>query len=187
MLIIRQSTENIEKEVELFEEKHGIIIPKQYRQFLLKYNGGETPETTFKIGKESSNISAFLGLGDAEYNFQNVMELTSLLKRHFLPIAYDLWGNYIVINLNKIKNGEINFCDHENAFKAVFLAKDLKTFIKLVTSKKMDKYYTMSVEEREKIMIANGNADKITEKLRENWKQIIDKYSNVKQERVIIN
>lgn len=187
MLIIRQATENIEKEVELFEETYGIIIPEQYRQFLLKYNGGETPETTFRIEKISSNISAFLGLGDAEDNFKNVVELTNLLKSHFLPIAYDLFGNYIVIDLDENRNGEINFCDHENEFKAVFLAKDLKTFVKSVKSKKMDEYYTMSIEEREKRMIANGNADKITDKLRENWKKTVDRYSNAKQERVIIN
>lgn len=187
MLIIRQATENIEKEVELFEETYGIIIPEQYKQFLLKYNGGETPETTFRIEKTSSNLTAFFGLGDVEDNFKCIVDLESFLKRNFLPIAYDLFGNYIVIDLDENKNGEINFCDHEKEFKAVFLAKDLKTFVKSVKSKKMDEYYTMSIEEREKRMIANGNADKITDKLRENWKKTVDRYSNAKQERVIIN
>lgn len=34
-----------------FERKYKLILPEEYRNFLLKYNGGNTLQTSFKIKK----------------------------------------------------------------------------------------------------------------------------------------
>ena len=44
-----------------FEKQYEFILPEGYRNFLLKYNGGNTLQTSFKIKKESSDIRAFYG------------------------------------------------------------------------------------------------------------------------------
>ena len=36
-----------------FEKNHDILLPEEYRSFLLNYNGGNTLQTSFKIKKES--------------------------------------------------------------------------------------------------------------------------------------
>lgn len=50
-----------------FEKQYEFILPEGYRNFLLKYNGGNTLQTSFKIKKESSDIRAFYGFENADY------------------------------------------------------------------------------------------------------------------------
>ncbi len=189
MLISKFDIENMEEKIVAFEIKCGFSLPEQYRKFLLKYNGGETPETSFKIGREGTVIRAFYGIGHVEYSFSSIEELIpDFLKKQFLPIAVDVFGNYIVIGLDEKKDGQIWFCDHENGFKATYLTENFKEFVKKVKSKKINmELCTMPVEEREKSMIADGNEHLITDWLRDEWQKEIDKYSNIKQERVIID
>lgn len=189
LMISRFDTVNIEEKLAEFENTYGITLPEQYRIFLRKYNGGETPETCFKIGKEDSVIRAFYGIGDVIYSFSSIEEfIPNFLEKQFLPIAVDVFGNYIVIGLEKKKDGQIWFCDHEKGFKATYLTADFKEFAKKVKSKKIDvEFCTRSVEVREKNMIANGNEHLITDRLRKIWQEEIDKYSNIKQERVVID
>ena len=187
MMIIKRSTENVETELELFEKKYGITIPEQYQKFLLKYNGGETPETRFSLNRVSSDISSFFGVGEGEDCFENEPWLAELIEKDLLPVAHDVFGNYIAIDLSEKKNGTIYFCDHEKDNKTKLIADDFKTFVGAVKSKKMNKFYTMSIEEREQLLIANGNADKITDKLRENWRKTVERYGNAKQEKIEID
>ena len=42
--------------VEEFENKFGIKLNESYRSFLIKYNGGETPDTTFIKGKRKETV-----------------------------------------------------------------------------------------------------------------------------------
>lgn len=59
-----------------FEENHDILLPEEYRTFLINYNGGNALQTSFKIKKESSDIRAFYGFenADYEYNFQYFLD-----------------------------------------------------------------------------------------------------------------
>ena len=75
MLISKFDTTDIEKKIADFESKHGISLPEQYRGFMLKYNGGDTPETDFKCKRTSSDVRAFFGIGcDDYYSFENLFE-----------------------------------------------------------------------------------------------------------------
>ncbi len=56
MLISKFDTTDMEKKIADFESKYGITLPEQYRGFMLKYNGGDTPETEFKCKRWSCNL-----------------------------------------------------------------------------------------------------------------------------------
>lgn len=65
MLISKFNNDGIKQAINQFE-KEIVKIPRQYKDFLIKYNGGRTPETTFKINKVSSDLVCFYGLGNTE-------------------------------------------------------------------------------------------------------------------------
>ena len=50
-----------------FEKNHDILLPEEYRTFLINYNGGNALQTSFKIKKESADIRAFYGFENADY------------------------------------------------------------------------------------------------------------------------
>lgn len=176
-----------ENEVELFEKTYKIMLPEQYKRFLIKYNGGETPETTFKIKKVNSDIRAFFGFGDITYSFSEKVKIEDWSVKDIIPIACDSWGNYIAIGINGEKNRKIYFCDHEKYFKETLLTENFKEFINHCKSQKLNEYYTMSIEERKQKLINNGKANNISEDLIKMWQDIINKYAHIKQEEVIID
>ena len=77
MLISRFDNTNVEEHIAQLEKQYNIVLPEEYKRFLLKYNGGETPETKFRLNKVNSDITAFYGLGNADkiYNFQRLIIL----------------------------------------------------------------------------------------------------------------
>ena len=93
MLISRFDNANVEEHIAHLEKQYNIVLPEEYRRFLLKYNGGETPDTEFRINKVSSDVRAFYGLGNADkyYNFQGLIDNMNILgefvKDGMLPIA----------------------------------------------------------------------------------------------------
>ena len=109
MLISKFDNTNIERHIKEFEEKYSFKFPKQYRDFLLKYNGGETPKIRFKIGKVDSDIRAFYGLGGVdEYYDYSFFERThttinDYLEDGFVPIGTTVLGDKVVIGI-KDKN-----------------------------------------------------------------------------------
>ena len=58
MMISKFDTADVETLTAAFERRHKIRLPDSYRRFLLKYNGGETPNTVFSIGEVSSDLRA---------------------------------------------------------------------------------------------------------------------------------
>lgn len=81
-----------------FEKNHDILLPEGYRSFLINYNGGNTLQTSFQIKKESSDIRAFYGFenADYEYDFQYLIDhdfLSDYIEVDYLPIAEDSFGN----------------------------------------------------------------------------------------------
>ena len=109
MLISKFDNTNIESHIKEFEEKYSFKFPKQYRDFLLKYNGGETPKSRFKINKVDSDIRAFYGLGGVdEYYDYSFFERThttinDYLEDGFIPIGTTVLGDKVVIGI-KDKN-----------------------------------------------------------------------------------
>lgn len=184
MLISRFPNNNAEDRITELEEQYGISLPYQYREFLCKYNGGNTPDTGYKAGRSSTDVRGFYGFGDVEFSLDKI-GLDEWLQENIFPIACDAFGNEIVIALDDESYGKIYFCDHEEGFSRVLVGDDFKTFVQKCKSKKIDPDTRMPIEEREARLIERGRGHVITEGLRKMWQAEIDKYGNMVQERVI--
>lgn len=189
MLITKFDTENIDKIIEEFEKRNNIQLPKMYRHFLTNYNGGITVETSFHINKVSSDIVGFYGLGNVDnafsFNeFEQMGIMIDYMEKGILPIAYNDFGDKIVIGITEENSGKIYFLYHDED-KIVELTSDFNAFIQKCKSEKIG--HIPSIEERKKIMIENGLGDKITEESIRGWQAEIDEYKNICQEKVILN
>lgn len=168
--IFKFDNTDVSNEVSDFEQKYDLQLPDSYKKFLLKYNGGNTPKSTFKINWVSSDIRAFYGFKNAtkEYNFSYLVEMNyfeELLENHYLPIATDSFGNQIVITISEKNKGEIYFFDN-------------------VKSKK---FVVRSIEERINGMKESGSDIEVDEELLGLWQNEIDKYLDGKQEKVLLD
>lgn len=186
MLLISKfliDSENVANEIIKIEKENDISLPSEYKKFICKYNGGHTPDTQFKVGRISSDICAFYGVGEVEYSLSKI-DLSEWIEKNVIPIAYDIYGNHIVIGLRAGKAGKIYFYDHEEGHKLKELTDDLISFFKCCRSKKIG--YIPSIEEREQLLIKNGKEANITDSLRKAWRSEIDLYKDMVQEEVII-
>ena len=189
MLISKFDTTNIEIHITEFENNYRFKFPEQYKNFLISHNGGETPKSKFKINKVSSDIKGFFGLGKANkhYNysiFTELEEIQEFIKDNLIPIGLNTFGDYIMIGINKENLGNIYFCYHDQPREYIKLAEDFKTFISKCKSEKIG--HIKSIEERKELLIKNGNEENITPGWIEIWQKEIDKYANIKQEKLIL-
>jgi hypothetical protein len=111
------------KEIEEIEHYIRLKFPEEYKEHLLKFNGGQCTPNIFSFvenGKETnSNIDWFLAINDGKYN--NIKEDIEILKIdekrmpvHIVPIAHDSCGNMVCISCGIQDYGYIYFWDHEN-------------------------------------------------------------------------
>ena len=124
MLISKFKSTDIIEKLEEYEDVLGTSIPSQFRAFLQKYNGGETPQTVYKCGKASFDIKALYGLGDVKYSLDNTTPIDRDGIR-YLPIGCDTFGNEIVLDLT---TGNICFLNHENG-TVIRIEDDFKLFV----------------------------------------------------------
>lgn len=196
MLIAKFDTTGIEEKVTEFENKYSIILPEQYRSFLLKYNGGITPETEFTYKRTSTDIRAFYGIGQNidYYSFDNVFEnvlkdilpLSAFLELHILPIAEDSFGNYFTIGVDGENAGKVFFCDHEKGMKTKLLTETFSEFLQKCKSNDFDPSSVLAPEEWEKKMIAEGKEAFITEFTRKIVTETYELYHDICVKEVVI-
>jgi hypothetical protein len=106
------SLENIKQ----FEQEYDITLPKQYTEFLLKYNGGYPKEAHFKISDNEgeSLINKFYGIGNMKSNLGDVFEiLEGEIPENFVSIANDPGGNEILLGVNGEHYEKIYFWIHD--------------------------------------------------------------------------
>lgn len=190
MLISKFDNDESGINVELLEGMYDIVLPDEYKKFLIKYNGGKTPETKFNINGVSSDIQGFLGLGNAEesYHFdrlKNSVRIYEWLKSEMFPIAFNTFGDYIMIRVNGNANRGIYFYYHDKPSKYIELAEDFVSFVKKCKSKKIG--HIRSIEERKNDLINLGKGDKITPEKVAGWQAEIDEYANIHQEELKID
>lgn len=183
MLISKFSTGNEEASIASLEQKYRIRLPAQYRNFLRKYNGGYTPKTEFTVGKISSDLRGFLGLGNVELSFNDI-PVGNWVKNNLFPVACDSFGNFIAINLD---NENVYFVDHENEGNAEHIASSFEFFLNCCICEKINPASRRSIKEREDALIAKGRGSIITDDLRQLWQNEIDKYGSLTQEEVLLN
>lgn len=181
MLISKFASDNVDVRLKEYEKIIGKRLPNQYRQFILKYNGGETPNTSYKINGVSSDLRVLYGLGNEKYPLDLIRTIGNE-NQEYLAIGCDSFGNEIFIDIVK---GAIYFGNHENG-KITKLTSDFKTFINICESKKINSASMKSVEERENDLIKRGRGNIITEELRNMWRAEIAKNSLLKLEEIDI-
>lgn len=100
-----------------FEKKIQSILPNDYKDFLIKFNGGRPLPASFKFFSDrtdASSVDQFLSLGKEKnsnlekyyYNYKN------RIPSGFIPIAHDAGGNLVIMKL-KNEDNQIYFWDHE--------------------------------------------------------------------------
>lgn len=187
MLISKFENKDIEFHLKAFETKYCFDFPNIYRQFLLKYNGGHTPDTKFNLNRISSDITGFYGLGDAKLNFiffEQTQTIENYLTDKVIPIASNSYGDNIFIGIADDMIGKIYFSHHDKTKNYKLLSEDFTNFIKNCKSKTIG--YIRTIEERKQSMIENGLGDRITLQSIKGWQDEIDLYGSMIQEKVLI-
>ena len=172
---------NAEDAISAYEDVIGMKLPEQMTLFIKKYNGGETPNTSFKCGQTSSDVKGFYGLGSVRFSLEKIKPF-ECNERKYLPVALDSFGNDIVIDL---QTGKVAFSNHETGGLTV-LCEDLKSFINSCSSEPVSNGSVKSVEQRERELIEKGRGNIITDALREMWGAEIAKYGAMDLENVSI-
>ena len=117
------------------ENDLGLELPTEYKEFLLKNNGGYVSEflctpnfievdiLTQSKYLQSINVDKFYSLAEIEEEIFDNKEDT-VFPQEYIPIAYDSCGNIILLNAKKGEAyGNIFFANHElydeNGFYAI--------------------------------------------------------------------
>ena len=168
-----------------FESRLGIELDEEYRSFLVKYNGGDTPNTHVGIRGCSTDLRYLFGI-NAEENIEDNLQIPVWENKQYLPFGTDSFGNYFVIGLSDDNKGKIYFCDHEKGFAVKQIAESFKLFIDKCKSQEINPHARRTPEERETALIAKGRASVINDGLRDIWQKEYEKYKNMVQEKVIL-
>ena len=102
--------------VESFEKKINRKLPKEYKEFLLKHNGGRVNEDSFdyndRYGANGSTLHTIYGLLDENDSYDldyNRRMYDGRILEGYLTIAEDCGGNLILLSLD---DGKIYFWDY---------------------------------------------------------------------------
>lgn len=93
-------------------------IPTEYIEFIKKYNGGVPDPDSFNINEinDASTINRFLGVKKEKNQDGDIFYFIKVYKdrvpSEYLPIAYDVGGNLILIRLGH-DDAKVFFWDHE--------------------------------------------------------------------------
>lgn len=188
MLISKFDTTDIEEKVTNLQRQYGIELAEQYRLFLYKYNGGETPETSFRLARVSSDLRGFFGLGVADKYFRfehyfDFNEMSAFAAEGIFPIGKNSFGDLLFIGIKEEHLGEILFRYHDKPKCLIKLADSFSDFAAKCKSKKLKP--CRSIEERLAGRRAAGIADPPPIVLQE-WQKEIDRYQNIHQEELIL-
>ena len=89
-------TRPLEVDVERFEQQIGTQLPSDYREFLMKYNGGRPDPSGFSFTtrqglREDSSVHYFFGIHTGRIcNLERKLELRGeRIPTEFVPIATD--------------------------------------------------------------------------------------------------
>lgn len=96
----------------------GASLPRDYKEFMLKYDGGVPEPAAFDIQEESNSsvVKAIFGLETPLVNSSvkyNIDLYKNRIPNDFMPIGSDAFGNRIVLGVRDKWAGKIFFWDHE--------------------------------------------------------------------------
>src|SRR5438874_2719786 len=101
-----------EADVSHFEMSIAVRLPDDYREFLLRYNGGYPSPNGFRGGDEVLNHFFGLWQKHADLNYE-LLAHRRFIPEGMIPIASDPFGNAILLEVANPNRGRIWFWDHE--------------------------------------------------------------------------
>lgn len=106
-------------EISEIERIIGIKLPKEYSEFLLKFNGGKPIRNCFVLDSEDyKEVSHFYSERFSIYSgdlIKSINKYTDQIPSHYLPVAESPNGDVFCISLKKIDFGSVYIWDHEMA------------------------------------------------------------------------
>jgi len=101
-----------------FERLTEFKLPSEYSAFLKRHNGGIPSPSGFVYvtprGKpKKSGIEVFFHLGKGPYSLEKTVNdcwENKTVPKGYLPIALDVFGDFICLPLGGIDDGKIKFC-----------------------------------------------------------------------------
>lgn len=106
------------RDLEALEKAVGAQLPKEYRSFLLKYNGGIPTPNAFPVigwrGNPTGEIQRFFGIGtEAKHNdiAWNLTTFADRLPDAVLPVGNSPSGDLVCISLRGSHSGRVLYWD----------------------------------------------------------------------------
>ena len=102
--------------IESVEHRLQITLPEDYKQFVLKYDGGYPNPNHFKVDGKVEIFNNLISLDEKEYdNIYEILEdLQDRIGDQLIPFAEDGFGNLLCFDYSANKN--IVFWDHEKNY-----------------------------------------------------------------------
>ena len=102
--------------IESVEYRLQITLPDDYKQFVLKYDGGYPSPNHFKVDGKVEIFNNLISLDENEYdNIYEILEdLQDRLSDQLIPFAEDGFGNLLCFDFSADKT--IVFWDHEKNY-----------------------------------------------------------------------
>jgi cell wall assembly regulator SMI1 len=118
--LVTNKPKTTEARILALESKLGRSLPPDYRDFMLRHNGGRPIERVFRFvsrnGKPSNSVvDWFLSIHDGKLsNLENsIASLENRIPPDTLTIAIDPFGNFVLVGLHGGGLGKVYFWDHE--------------------------------------------------------------------------
>lgn len=125
-----------ENDLDSFEKDANIVLPAEYRSFLLRHNGGlPSPDVIDVKGAPGSptDVQVFFGIGrpvessDLRWNRRTFVER---LPNKWLPIAHDSGGNLFCLSLSGPDVGSVMYVDLDQALPGFYsVARNIDEFL----------------------------------------------------------
>jgi SMI1-KNR4 cell-wall len=103
-----------------FEARWSLMLPFEYKQFLLKSNGGWPAPNVFMVPGwhgQGSVLDTFYGIHEGRKTDQldsNCKTYKDRVPGDLIPIADDAGGNTICLGWKGAREGKVYFWDHED-------------------------------------------------------------------------
>jgi hypothetical protein len=101
-------------EVEAVGDTLGARLPRDYKHFLLRHNGGR-PEPAYIVNAVLSMFYSIDAKEKTDDLLANVRRMRRYLPDGVIPIASDTFGNEICLAIKGKSRGKVYFWDHEGA------------------------------------------------------------------------
>src|SRR5690625_1089796 len=105
------------EDIKDFEQENNIRLTTNYKDFLLKWNGGYIEPHLFYISDKQgvSAMNIFNGIGDFDDSLDEYIDILDYrLPEGFIPIGDDSNGNQVCLGTLQPHYDHIYFWDHEN-------------------------------------------------------------------------